>query len=59
MLIKCVYFTEFWKKKVTEYSSFLEEDLKYGADESRRIKTKTVENGTLGIEGSFRQLEVD
>ncbi|XP_026324459.1 retinol-binding protein pinta-like [Hyposmocoma kahamanoa] len=48
-----------WKKKVQEYSSWLEEDEKYGTDESKRPgKPKTAED-MFGLEGSFRQLQVD
>ncbi|XP_026326255.1 alpha-tocopherol transfer protein-like [Hyposmocoma kahamanoa] len=50
---------DYWKKKVQEYSSWLEEDENYGTDESMRPgKPKTAEN-MFGIEGSFRQLQVD
>ncbi|KAJ8729543.1 hypothetical protein PYW08_001124 [Mythimna loreyi] len=51
--------TDHWRNKVKEYSSWLEEDYKYGTDESKRVgKPKTAED-MFGIEGSFRQLQVD
>ncbi|XP_026757244.1 alpha-tocopherol transfer protein-like [Galleria mellonella] len=50
---------EYWKQKVREYSAFLDEDLQYGTDESKRPgKPKTAED-MFGVEGSFRQLEFD
>ncbi|XP_013200524.2 uncharacterized protein LOC106143093 [Amyelois transitella] len=50
--------TDYWKKKVQEYSAFLDEDLQYGSDELKRPgKPKTAET-MFGVEGSFRQLEI-
>ncbi|XP_026756871.2 alpha-tocopherol transfer protein-like [Galleria mellonella] len=49
----------YWKKKVQEYDSWLEEDEKYGVDESKRPgKPKTAED-LLGIDGTFRKLDFD
>lgn len=51
--------TEHWRNKVKEYSSWLDDDFKYGTDESKRVgKPKTAED-MFGVEGSFRQLQVD
>ncbi|KPI93909.1 Clavesin-2 [Papilio xuthus] len=51
--------TDYWKKKVEEYSDFLEADYQYGTDETkRRGKPKTAED-MFGLEGSFRQLNFD
>ncbi|CAH2066480.1 unnamed protein product, partial [Iphiclides podalirius] len=50
---------EWNKKKVLEYSAWLEEDLQLGTDESKRPgKPKTAED-IFGVEGSFRQLQFD
>ncbi|KAJ0181738.1 hypothetical protein K1T71_002460 [Dendrolimus kikuchii] len=49
----------YWKNKVKEYSAFLEEDMQFGTDESKRPgKPKTAED-IFGAEGSFRKLEFD
>ncbi|KPJ11749.1 Clavesin-2 [Papilio machaon] len=51
--------TDYWKKKVEEYSDFLEADYQYGTDETKRLgKPKTAED-MFGLEGSFRQLQFD
>uniref|UniRef100_A0A2A4IU45 CRAL-TRIO domain-containing protein n=1 Tax=Heliothis virescens TaxID=7102 RepID=A0A2A4IU45_HELVI len=51
--------TDYWRNKVKEYSSWLEEDAKYGTDESKRPgKPKTAED-MFGVEGSFRKLDFD
>ncbi|XP_039763229.1 uncharacterized protein LOC120636037 [Pararge aegeria] len=44
----------YWKEKVRKYNSFLEEDLKYGCDESKRpAKTQQITT----VEEPFRRLE--
>ncbi|KAH9645179.1 hypothetical protein HF086_005724 [Spodoptera exigua] len=51
--------TDYWRNKVKEYSAWLEEDNQYRSDESKRPgKPKTAED-MFGVEGSFRQLQVD
>ncbi|KPJ14239.1 Alpha-tocopherol transfer protein-like [Papilio machaon] len=52
-------FTESTKKKILEYSAWLDEEHLYGTEESKRPgKPKTAEE-LFGVEGSFRQLQVD
>ncbi|XP_013133477.1 PREDICTED: uncharacterized protein LOC106099464 [Papilio polytes] len=47
------------KKKILEYSAWLDEEHLYGTDESKRPgKPKTAEE-LFGVEGSFRQLQFD
>ncbi|KPI93911.1 Alpha-tocopherol transfer protein-like [Papilio xuthus] len=47
------------KKKILEYSAWLDEEHLYGTDESKRLgKPKTAEE-LFGVEGSFRQLQFD
>ncbi|XP_026331064.1 alpha-tocopherol transfer protein-like [Hyposmocoma kahamanoa] len=51
--------TDYWVKKIEEYREWLDEEEKYGTDESKRPgKPKTSED-MFGVEGSFRQLQVD
>lgn len=48
-----------WKKKVESYREWFLEDEKYHSDEKKRPgKPKTSED-LFGLEGSFRQLNVD
>ncbi|KAL0894647.1 hypothetical protein ABMA27_013201 [Loxostege sticticalis] len=50
---------KYWKERVQEYGAWLEEDLQYRTDESKRPgKPKTAE-AMFGSDGSFRQLQVD
>ncbi|KAI5641589.1 CRAL/TRIO domain-containing protein [Phthorimaea operculella] len=56
--------TEYWKQKVKEYRTWLEEDEEFGTDETLRpVKPNPATTGTTadvnGVEGSFRKLEVD
>ncbi|XP_059059455.1 alpha-tocopherol transfer protein-like [Achroia grisella] len=49
----------YWRKKVQDYSAWLEEDDTFGVDESKRPgKPKTAED-LFGLDGTFRKLEFD
>ncbi|XP_034828446.1 alpha-tocopherol transfer protein-like [Maniola hyperantus] len=51
--------TDAWKTKRRQYGSWLEEDVKYKTDESKRPGTPKTAESLFGIKGSFRQLEFD
>lgn len=52
--------TDEWEHKFLSYRDyFLTESLNYGVDEKKRIGEKRIENPLLGIDGSFKQLQVD
>ncbi|CAH0726594.1 unnamed protein product, partial [Brenthis ino] len=46
---------DYWKTKMRDYSSFFEDDLKYGSDESKRNKIPR----STTIDKTFRGLEID
>ncbi|XP_061707839.1 uncharacterized protein LOC133518224 [Cydia pomonella] len=50
---------EYWIKKVEEYGAWLDEDLQYGSDESKRPGKPNTAEDMFGVEGSFRQLQFD
>ncbi|KAI8427674.1 hypothetical protein MSG28_002138 [Choristoneura fumiferana] len=51
--------TNYWNKKIEEYTDWLDADLQYSTDESKRPgKPKTAED-IFGVDCSFRQLEFD
>lgn len=53
--------TEYWEKKIDEYADyFLEEEKEgYGTDESKRPGKPKTADTLFGLEGSFRQLQID
>lgn len=48
-----------WKKKIESYKDWFVEDDKYRNDESKRPGKPKTSESLFGLEGSFRQLNVD
>lgn len=52
--------TEEWEKKFLSYRDYLvEENIKYGVDEKKRVGRPKNAESLFGIDGTFRQLQVD
>nr|XP_032530072.1 alpha-tocopherol transfer protein-like [Danaus plexippus plexippus]XP_032530073.1 alpha-tocopherol transfer protein-like [Danaus plexippus plexippus] len=47
---------EYWENKIVEYRPWLEEEMKYGTDESKRVNK---DNFDVSNQGSFRTLDID
>ncbi|CAH0404715.1 unnamed protein product [Chilo suppressalis] len=50
---------DIWKARVNGYSSWLDEDRRYGTDESKRPGMPRTAEEMFGTDGSFRQLQFD
>lgn len=49
-----------WEKKILSYRDYLVEDvIKYGVDEKKRIGRPKNPESLFGIDGTFRQLQFD
>lgn len=59
LILILLHFSEGWRNKIKEYHTFLEEDWQYGTDESMRFGKPKTSEAMFGLEGSFRQLDVD
>merc|ERR1719259_308060 len=51
--------TQHWLRKVLEKKEWLKEDEQYKVDESKRPGKPKTSSDLFGLEGSFRQLNVD
>ncbi|GBP41120.1 Alpha-tocopherol transfer protein [Eumeta japonica] len=50
---------EYWVQKIEEYKSWMQQELSFGTDESKRPGRPTTAADMFGVEGSFRKLELD
>lgn len=60
--IRCVSFilTEYWASKIQEYQPWLQQEMQFGTDESKRVKpSKAKAKANSNNEGSFRKLDID
>lgn len=57
----CQSIIDYWCKKIDEYADYFEEDelQGYGTDEKKRIGRPRNAESMFGLEGSFRQLQID
>lgn len=53
------FFTDHWKVKVESYRDWFLKEEKAFTDESKRPGKPKTSSELFGVEGSFRQLEVD
>jgi hypothetical protein len=51
--------TEEWEKKILSYRDYFLEEPKYGVDEKKRTGRPKNADSLFGIDGTFRQLQVD
>jgi len=48
-----------WEQRILAYRNYWEEEKKYGTDESLRVGQPVDFESLFGLQGSFRQLNVD
>jgi hypothetical protein len=51
--------TETWEKKILAYRDYILEEKNYGVDEKKRVGRAKNPDSLFGIDGTFRQLQVD
>lgn len=50
--------TEYWASKIQEYQPWLQQEMQFGTDESKRVKPGKAKANSNN-EGSFRKLDID
>lgn len=50
---------DYWERKLWEYREYLNEEINYRVDESKRVVPSDLVQSIYGIQGTFKQLDFD